>query len=114
MPTDRSKANAAQAKWFAANKQKQRDWVNARRRMMSDRLAELKNQPCMDCGGSFPSPCMDFDHVRGEKIGNVTDLCRKGVRWETVLAEIAKCELVCANCHRLRTWQRNQEKDQAV
>ena len=48
---------------------------------------------------------MDFDHVRGEKVANVSSIwSRKS--WEAVLEEVAKCEVVCANCHRLRTWSR--------
>lgn len=59
--------------------------------------------PCMDCGGSFPIICMDFDHVRGEKVGNVADLVKKNKPFDVILAEIAKCDVVCANCHRIRT-----------
>ena len=60
----------------------------------------------MDCGGSFPPVCMDFDHVRGEKLFNIGSEARGGVGWERILAEVAKCELVCANCHRIRTYNR--------
>jgi hypothetical protein len=56
----------------------------------------------MDCGGTFPPECMDFDHRPGEKklFGIGQGLRRK---LEALLAEIAKCDLVCANCHRIRT-----------
>jgi hypothetical protein len=64
-----------------------------------------KNKPCMDCGGTFPFECMDFDHVRGTKLGNLNKLFT-GAAMETILAEIAKCELVCSNCHRIRTRKR--------
>ncbi|MDP4236659.1 MAG: thiamine pyrophosphate-dependent dehydrogenase E1 component subunit alpha, partial [Bacteroidota bacterium] len=37
-------------------------------------MRELKTKPCLDCGNSFPPECMDFDHVRGEKYGNVSHL----------------------------------------
>jgi hypothetical protein len=46
---------------------------------------------------------MDFDHVRGEKVANVSVLVAGGASRRRVLAEIAKCEVVCANCHRERT-----------
>lgn len=65
-------------------------------------VAERKEQPCADCGGKFAAVCMDFDHVRGEKSFNIA----AGVRWkstEALLAEMSKCDLVCANCHRVRT-----------
>ena len=67
-------------------------------------ISELKNHPCLDCGQSFPSECMDFDHVNGDKEFHVTQGKRRGR--ERVIREIAKCDLVCANCHRIRTRKR--------
>ncbi len=71
-------------------------------------LATAKASPCADCGNCFPAPAMDFDHVRGEKLMEV------GGMWSwsraKVLAEIAKCDLVCACCHRLRTEGRRTQK----
>jgi hypothetical protein len=61
-------------------------------------------RPCMDCGQSFPFPCMDFDHVRGVKKKDVSS-CNT---LATVKTEIAKCDVVCANCHRLRTYIRQR------
>ena len=66
----------------------------------------LKDNPCMDCGEKYPHYVMDFDHREGEtKINSVAYIIR---RWgmKKILEEIAKCDLVCANCHRERTWQR--------
>src|SRR6266702_860726 len=61
---------------------------------------ELKNKPCTDCGGTFPACCMDFDHLGDDKQFSVG----KGLFGSKakLLAEISKCELVCANCHRIR------------
>jgi len=70
------------------------------------RLNALKEGPCTDCGGRFPVVAMDLDHVRGEKRGDVGNLVRSGVGWPVIEAELAKCELVCANCHRVRTSER--------
>src|SRR5690349_12006022 len=64
-----------------------------------NRIKELKNKPCMDCGKFYPPYVMDFDHVRGEKKFDLSRLSGKAV----TLKEITKCELVCANCHRIRT-----------
>src|SRR6185503_2941602 len=50
-------------------------------------------------------PCTDWGHVRGEKSFNIGQLTAH-TSWTRVLEEIAKCELVCANCHRLRTERR--------
>jgi hypothetical protein len=67
-------------------------------------VAAIKDAPCTDCGQQFPPECMDFDHVRGTKIDHVNSLLQRSLR--TLQAEIEKCELVCANCHRIRTKKR--------
>lgn len=54
----------------------------------------------MDCGYKFPPECMDFDHL-GNKFKTIGQL--RSHKWETILEEIKKCDLICANCHRIRT-----------
>ena len=54
----------------------------------------------------FPPECMDFDHINGDKNYNVGKLV--GHTRATIDAELAKCEVVCANCHRTRTKKRGQ------
>ena len=67
-------------------------------------LDSMKDVPCADCGGTFPPECMDFDHVRGTKsFGLAVRINRKQ---EALIAEAAKCDVVCANCHRIRTRSR--------
>jgi hypothetical protein len=61
-------------------------------------------EPCMDCGKCYHSECMEFDHVRGKKKDNVSHLCHLSP--ERIQEEVDKCDLVCANCHRLRTLKR--------
>ena len=75
-------------------------YTNRKRRL----VAELKSGPCLDCGLRFHHAAMDFDHVRGVKINDVATLVSNGR--SGILEEIAKCELVCANCHRVRTYRR--------
>jgi hypothetical protein len=65
-------------------------------------VAEAKAQPCVDCGNSYPPAAMDFDHVRGEKGGTIAHLVCSGGSIERLKEEIAKCEIRCAVCHRLR------------
>jgi hypothetical protein len=70
-------------------------------------LLSLKDgRPCTDCGRVFPPEVMQWDHLPGVlKLGNIsTDL--RGRSRDEVLQEIAKCELVCANCHAIRTFAR--------
>lgn len=75
------------------------------------RLEEIKSTtPCVDCGGIFPPECMDFDHLRDKRKG-VSALLYAGRPWSEVEEEMSKCELVCANCHRIRTRRRANNND---
>ncbi len=79
---------------------------------IANRLAyvvAVKQQPCTDCGGCFAPESMDFDHVRGRKEDNVAVMARRD-SLEAIQAEIAKCEVVCSNCHRSRTVKRAELK----
>jgi hypothetical protein len=75
--------------------------ANREKRLTAMRAA--KDKPCADCGHKFPHPCMEFDHVRGVKKFCVSQINGSMKR---IREEIAKCEVVCANCHRIRTWNR--------
>lgn len=67
-------------------------------------IQAIKDHECTDCQKKFGYWVMQFDHVRGVK---KFDIGSFGWRSEVeVLAEIAKCELVCANCHADRTHRR--------
>ena len=69
---------------------------------------ELKAVPCADCGVQYAPYIMDFDHREGEsKKGNPGDFVKKK-SVKAYLEEIAKCDVVCANCHRERTFQRRK------
>lgn len=78
-------------------------WERGRREWL---LGLKSGRPCTDCGRVFPPEVMQWDHVPGApKLGNIsTDF--RGRSREKVLQEIAKCELVCANCHAIRTFKR--------
>jgi hypothetical protein len=93
---------------YAANKQRYLDNAAAwTRRTAVDRLSWLldyfEEHPCVDCGESDPV-VLEFDHLRDKKFGVATGMRNKN--WELVLAEIEKCDVVCANCHRRRTARR--------
>jgi hypothetical protein len=61
----------------------------------------LSRHSCTDCGEDQPL-VLEFDHV-GKKRASVTTLAWREYSLETVIAEISKCEIRCANCHRRRT-----------
>ena len=71
-------------------------------------ITAAKAIPCSDCGQSFPEECMDFDHI-GEKSYTIADMKSHSV--EKLLLEISKCEVVCANCHRIRTKNRGYREN---
>jgi Zn finger protein HypA/HybF involved in hydrogenase expression len=80
------------------------DKDSAFRRTARAYIAEVKsNAVCADCGGKFPPCVYHFDHIaeRGPKLFNLGsgDYSIKAVQ-----AEIEKCDIVCANCHAIRTW----------
>lgn len=96
---------------YQANKEANRARQAARTKELMEQnvpiVNELKSSPCMDCGGSFPPVAMDFDHREAtSKKAQVSDMLRSGYSLLTILAEIDKCDLVCANCHRIRTHAR--------
>lgn len=71
-------------------------------------LWKIKSVPCKDCGQNFPPYVMDFDHVSGIKKFSIAN--KVGGTWKALTEEIAKCEVVCSNCHRIRTWQRRNSE----
>jgi hypothetical protein len=95
--------------WHAANKERHNKQIHARsrraRRENYERMRQyLAEHPCVDCGETDPT-VLEFDHL-GDKWMNVAQIVRNSYPWSTVLREIAKCEVVCANCHRRRTYYR--------
>lgn len=92
-----------QKNWMRQHAEAARASCRARKRMLTQKVADYKNRPCADCGQSFPSYVMDLDHVCGTKVADVSHLVSMGRPWKVIEAEIRKCEVVCANCHRIRT-----------
>lgn len=64
-----------------------------------------ENARCTDCKKRYPYYVLDFDHLR-DKECNITVLVYRPVGLARLQAEIDKCEIVCANCHRERTHSR--------
>lgn len=72
--------------------------------MLYDRVDVIKrDRGCIDCGYNEHACVLDFDHVRGKKIGSISKMLRTH-SWNEVLKEIEKCEVRCANCHRIKTY----------
>lgn len=72
-------------------------------------VKRLKSQPCMDCGREYPWYCMEFDHRNpSEKRAAVSTLVLESTGMPRFMAEVAKCDVVCANCHCARTHLRRE------
>lgn len=65
----------------------------------------LKANPCADCGET-DIVVLEFDHINDDKDFSISDAARAGYGINKVKAEIAKCEVRCANCHRKKTYER--------
>ena len=77
----------------------------AARAVVLELIAVAKDRPCLDCDETYPPFVMDFDHRPGEaKRFNLSRAVRLGYSPQVVAEEIAKCDVVCANCHRIRTF----------
>ena len=89
--------------YYRRNRQREIDRVMTRQRATLAFLRDLRRVPCMDCGGMFLPHQMDFDHRDpSTKSFQVTGPLLKSR--ESLLVEIAKCDIVCANCHAVRTY----------
>lgn len=71
-----------------------------------------QDRGCADCKEMYPYWILEFDHL-GEKLFNISEQLRN-VSFELIKAEIAKCEVVCANCHKQRTWERMASSGSSV
>jgi hypothetical protein len=100
--------------WYYRNREQHIKRVTAdqviRRQRVRELVRSLKEAPCLDRGFSWPWYVMDFDHVGEAKLLNVADMINQGYGREANLREVAKCEPVCANCHRIRTYNRRHAR----
>ena len=65
----------------------------------------LESHPCVDCGENNPV-VLEFDHITNDKMGNISYMLNwLKCSWPTLLKEIGKCEVRCANCHRIKTFK---------
>jgi hypothetical protein len=66
-------------------------------------LDSKKSVPCFDCGETYPSFVMDFDHL-SDKTFNISHAAAAGYSLKRIKEEVNKCQVVCSNCHRERTF----------
>jgi len=106
---DKEKQNAYNRMFYARNPHILKIATNKKRKLeirVYIRAAK-EGKPCLDCGIPYPPYVMDFDHRdKKTKICHPSRILFKGWCDERVQKELNKCDLVCANCHRLRTFER--------
>lgn len=97
---------AYNARYYEATKYQRNPERAERRRRAKTQAREnvynfLRAHPCVDCGEA-DIVVLEFDHQR-DKCFNIANMISAGHSWTSILAEIEKCEVVCANDHRRRT-----------
>ena len=102
---DKEKRRAALRKHYRANKQIYVEKSKRQKAIIRAYISKIKeDSPCVDCGQFYPGYVMDFDHLEDKKstVSSMVNNCNI----EEINKEIAKCDIVCSNCHRLRTHAR--------
>ena len=105
---DKRALREGRSRWHYPCRYCQRERMNAARKSRQDYVDAIKiKSGCIDCGFKSDHPeVYDFDHLpEFEKVASISTLLTKGTM-DDLNAEIAKCEIVCANCHRIRTSSR--------
>lgn len=96
-------------------KEKTRQRTRDTRGQVRKFVQELKQStPCADCGDNYPYWIMEFDHIGDNKSFEIGRATRTTGSMQKIKEEIAKCEIVCANCHRNRTFTRLFGKQNAL
>ena len=100
------------AAWYRANRARRQAKVREDRYAQAAWLDSLKEgKPCADCGRTYPPYVMEWDHLPGGVKNLVlADVRRAAHSRKRILAELENCELVCANCHRERTFGNGRRK----
>ena len=87
-----------------------KEYLVTRRRERKQSLVASKGGHCQDCGYEGHQDAFHFDHVRGQKIVNISVLLQNAP-WLAIVSEAEKCDLVCATCHAIRTANRRVKRE---
>jgi hypothetical protein len=88
-------------KYYVRNREAILAKTRRNKQRVADFLRAAKSRPCADCKLSYPYYVMDFDHI-GQKLWEPNRMIND-CGLATAKAEIEKCEVVCSNCHRIRS-----------
>ena len=100
---ERARLAEATKRWREANPDKWRAARKNTKNRLKDLVKEMKEgQPCARCDQHFPFYCLEFHHRDPDtKLDSITSMLRRGVSYETLKAELQKCDVLCACCHRI-------------
>jgi hypothetical protein len=86
------------------NNPEKRETTLAFQRERRERLNRIKVEAgCARCGFNAHPAALDFNHIRGEKKFNISQDPKRA--WADIEAEMAKCEVLCRNCHSIYTYE---------
>jgi len=91
-------------KRYLANPEKYKEYDRKRSEERRQLVRQFKNVPCSDCGVIYHFSAMQFDHLKDKKFAVSVSKDHRAI--SKLLEEISKCEVVCANCHSVRSWER--------
>ena len=112
MSWTREDQNASQRRWYRRNRKKKVAWQQRRRYEMKEWLVSLK-LCCIACGEPHPG-CLAFHHRDGStKEADIASAVHAGWSRERIEAEIAKCDVLCFNCHARLHWEERRARKAA-
>ena len=105
---NQEKQKEAQRKHYLINKEKYSQRSREYKQKNIDYVRELKEStPCHDCGKKYPYAVMDFHHLNSDdKEFEINHMLRNTYSMKKILVEMEKCIILCANCHRIRTYRK--------
>lgn len=108
---DRDYYNEAWRRWYAANKERKKEWRARRlRRIKAWWIALKATKRCERCGESAPE-CLQFHHRDpARKDFDISIAVGQGWAFPRIVAEVEKCDVLCANCHLIHHWNERQKK----
>lgn len=98
----RARVKESQKEWREKNLTYVRDKYTKDYEVLKRRAVKYKGGKCSRCGKTFPLACYDFHHTNpSNKAHSICRLISNMAKWSRIEAELDKCILVCANCHRI-------------
>jgi YesN/AraC family two-component response regulator len=106
--------NFHQREYYKLNKKKCHNWSNNHFKKLKKIITDLKEKPCFDCGRTFPHWAMEFDHLSDKTMSVSAMLYKHRFPIKKIVEETNKCQVICALCHRHRTYMRTKPPSENI